>query len=490
MYNKGCVKEIDMWTLVFPRDLYRNLTEFLFSTTPSENGCFLLAGFHKTENNAVILINRIIKPSKDSWNYRKENALEPRSSFINQCVVSADTEGSSLIFVHTHPKAEHPSGFSHIDEKSNDKLFDNLSQILVDKPLGSLVFSRKGVCGVIFDGGTLRSVAKIKVSGNLLDEFSGVGYNTHTSDNVEGKFDRQSRVLGRQGNKKLQKLTVTVVGAGGTGSAVAVQLARMGISKLRLVDMDVIEDTNVPRVYGSSEQDIGKPKVDVLKKHIRMFSSSKIDAIYSDVTDNKALTSITNSDVIFACTDNLTSRSRLNDISIRYMIPLIDVGCRIDLNDDGSISQATVKVQTVTPESACLWCDGTLDGTKILQESLSDKERRDLAREGYYDGVEVQPSIISMTTMSASMAVNKLLCLLGTFGDAYNSRTRIELKDSFIINDTPEVKNGCICRKNRGKVGSRITTQERKTSMSKQRTSLMRSIFKYLRKIRIPWRHP
>ena len=218
--------------------------------------------------------------------------------------------------------------------------------------------------------------------------------------------------------------------------------------------MDVIEETNIPRVYGSGERNIGKSKVDVLKKHIKTISSSKVDAIHSDVTDKETSARITDSDVIFACTDNLTSRSVLNDISIRYLIPLIDVGCRIDLDTDGSIFQATIKVQAVTPDSACLWCKGTLDGKRILQESLSEKEKRDQAREGYHDEIVVQSSIISMTTMSASMAVNKLLCILGTFGDTYNSRTQMELKDSFMIDDAPEIRNHCVCRKNRGKADS------------------------------------
>ena len=478
-----------MWTLVFPGELYRDLNKFLFSTSPSENGCFLLASSHHTENSSVILINRVIKPNKDSWNRSGEDSLEPSTSFINQCVVSAEAEGSSLVFVHTHPNATHPSGFSHIDEKSNSKMFDNLSQILVDIPLGSLVFSRKGVCGVIFADGMLRSVSRIKVSGNLLHEFPGVGYDGHISDSMNKKFDRQMRVLGRQGNKKLQNLSVTVVGAGGTGSAVTVQLARMGVHRMCLIDMDVIEDTNVPRVYGSSEKDVGKPKVDVLKKHIRTFSNSEVDAIYSDVASKEAAMRITDSDVIFACTDNLTSRSILNDISIRYMIPLIDVGCRIDLNSDSSIFQATAKVQTVTPDSACLWCTGTLDGKKILQESLSEKEKQELAREGYHDKIEVQPSIISMTTMSASLAVNKLLCILGTFGDTYSSRTQTELKDSFMVNDTPEIKNDCVCRKNMGRTGSgTIKKEQHGTVMQEKRTGPVSVILRCLRKIRFPRR--
>ena len=444
---------IKMWTVVFPENLYKELNTFLFSTAPCENGCFLLASYHKTTSSSVMLITEVIKPSKDSWNHSGEHSLEPSSSFINQCVVSADTKHSSLIFVHTHPNSLHPSGFSWIDEQSNDRIFANLSQILVNVPLGSLVFSRKGICGVIFHENNLHDVSKIKTIGTTLSEFPGVGFEEKQFEkDTDDKFDRQIRALGKHTQKKLQEMTITIVGTGGTGSPVAVQLAKMGVMKLKLIDMDIIDKTNIPRVYGSNETDVGKPKVKVLKKHIESFSNTKVETIQKDVTDEKILASLIDSDVIFSCTDNLTSRSVLNDVSTQYFIPLIDVGCRIHLNGSNSISQAIAKVQIVTPDSACLWCTDTLDGKIIMQESLSDKEKHDLAKEGYYDDIEKQPSVISLTTMAASMAVTKLLNLLGVFGDDYNTRTQIELKNGFMIDDKPEIKSNCVCQKNRGQV--------------------------------------
>ena len=439
-----------MWTVAFSGEFYKDLVEFLFSTAPYENGCFLLANSYKTKTKSVLLVTDVIKPAKNSWNSSSEHALEPSSSFTNQCVVESDMTESSLIFVHTHPNPHHPPTFSWIDRKSNKRMFANLSSILPDRPLGSLVFSRKGICGVVFDKNKLQSVSKIQIVGNILAKFPGIGFGKERPYNTGTKFDRQSRAFGGKNQQKLQDLAVTIVGTGGTGSAVAVQLARMGIKNLQLVDRDEVDETNIPRIYGSKNTDIGKPKVEVLRKHIRSFSKSKIIAICSDVTDERMLERLIESDVIFACTDNLTSRSVLNDISSKYYIPLIDVGCRIHL-DGGSISQAIAKVQVVTPDSACLWCTGTLDGTAILQESFSEEEKTKLANEGYYTVTEEQPSVISLTTMAASIAVNKLLSIIGVFGEQYSSRTQIELKNEFTINDSLKIQENCTCRKNRGR---------------------------------------
>ena len=444
-----------MWTVTFPEELYKDLVKFLFSTSPYENGCFLLANTYKIKTKSVLLVTKVIKPTKNSWNSSGEHALEPSSSFTNQCVVASDMTESSLIFVHTHPNPYHQSTFSWIDRKSNKKMFANLSDILPDRPLGSLVFSRKGICGVVFDKNKIHGVSKIQIVGNTLSKFRGIGFGKESIRNTETKFDRQIRTFGGQNQQKLQDLVVTVVGAGGTGSAVVVQLARMGIKNLRLVDKDKIDETNLPRVYGSKDADVGKSKVDVLRKHIRTFSKSRVIAMCNDVADEVILERLIESDVIFACTDNLTSRAVLNDISSKYYIPLIDVGCRIHL-DNGSISQAIAKVQVVTPDNACLWCTGTLDGTVILQESLPEEEKTKLANEGYYVVIEKQPSVISLTTMAASMAVNKLLGIIGVFGNQYSSRTQIEIKDGFVINDKPEIQKNCTCRKNRGKGSSKM----------------------------------
>ena len=96
-----------------------------------------------------------------------------------------------------------------------------------------------------------------------------------------------------------------------------------------------------------------------------------------------------------------------------------------------------------------------LNAKTILQESLTKKEKSRLAQEGYYLPIETQPSVISMTTMAASMGINKLLGLLGTFGSQYASVTQIELKDGFMIEENPKVQENCVCHIRKGSAGKR-----------------------------------
>src|SRR5882762_8696093 len=82
------------------------------------------------------------------------------------------------------------------------------------------------------------------------------------AEQIPPLYDRQVRAFGGGIQGVLRGLRVAVVGAGGTGSAVAEQLARLGVGDLLIVDPNVIKDTNLTKVYGSSPADIGQPKAE------------------------------------------------------------------------------------------------------------------------------------------------------------------------------------------------------------------------------------
>ncbi len=81
-------------------------------------------------------------------------------------------------------------------------------------------------------------------------------------------YDRNVRAFGPDVQQTLADLRVGVVGCGGTGSAVAEQLVRLGVRHLTLLDPDVLSENNLTRVYGSSLANVGQPKVHVLKGHL------------------------------------------------------------------------------------------------------------------------------------------------------------------------------------------------------------------------------
>ena len=98
-------------------------------------------------------------------------------------------------------------------------------------------------------------------------------------------LDRTKSMLGEDGIKKLQNASVTIVGVGGVGGEVAVLLARAGVGRLRLIDFDVVDETNINRQAVAYTNTVGKKKTDVLAEIIKKINPNcLVEAISKRLT--------------------------------------------------------------------------------------------------------------------------------------------------------------------------------------------------------------
>ena len=98
-------------------------------------------------------------------------------------------------------------------------------------------------------------------------------------------LDRTKSLLGEDGIKKLQNASVTIVGVGGVGGEVAVLLARAGVGRLRLIDFDVVDETNINRQTVAYTNTVGKKKTDVLAEIIKKINPNcLVEAISKRLT--------------------------------------------------------------------------------------------------------------------------------------------------------------------------------------------------------------
>jgi tRNA A37 threonylcarbamoyladenosine dehydratase len=88
--------------------------------------------------------------------------------------------------------------------------------------------------------------------------------------NYEARFDGIRRLFGADGQDRLSRAHVCVVGVGGVGSWAVEALARTGIGALTLVDFDEICISNVNRQLHAVTGEFGKPKVAVLAERVRL----------------------------------------------------------------------------------------------------------------------------------------------------------------------------------------------------------------------------
>ncbi len=130
--------------------------------------------------------------------------------------------------------------------------------------------------------------------------------------------------VGEEGQQKLLGAKVLLLGAGGLGSPAALYLAAAGVGTLGIVDMDVVDASNLQRQILHNMDRVGERKVDSAKKTITAINPD-VDVVTYDVrfgADN-ILDIIDGYDVIVDGTDNFPTRYLLNDASLLKRIPVV-----------------------------------------------------------------------------------------------------------------------------------------------------------------------
>jgi molybdopterin/thiamine biosynthesis adenylyltransferase/rhodanese-related sulfurtransferase len=130
--------------------------------------------------------------------------------------------------------------------------------------------------------------------------------------------------IGEAGQQKLLESKVLLLGAGGLGSPAAMYLAAAGVGTLGIVDMDVVDSSNLQRQILHNVDRIGERKVDSAKKTLTQLNPD-VDVVTYDVrlgADN-ILDIIDGYDVVVDGTDNFPTRYLLNDASLLERIPVV-----------------------------------------------------------------------------------------------------------------------------------------------------------------------
>lgn len=160
------------------------------------------------------------------------------------------------------------------------------------------------------------------------------------------RYDRQIQHWGKAKQKLLEKAKVTIVGTGGVGSSCAETLCRAGVGKIIVFDDDVISISNLNRQVLYTEKDIGKNKVNVLKRELKKINSSVLVEVHNEKLSLKNKNLILETDLIIDCTDKLKSKLELNKIALSLNKKLIY----------SSAVNRDVRLYVVEKDKACLEC--------------------------------------------------------------------------------------------------------------------------------------
>lgn len=132
--------------------------------------------------------------------------------------------------------------------------------------------------------------------------------------------------IGEQGQQKLLDSSAVVVGCGALGSAAAGLLVRAGVGRVRIVDRDFVELSNLQRqtLFDEADARDSLPKAVAAERKLRaMNSSAAVEGVVADLTPRNALELLTGFSILLDGADNFETRFLLNDAAIRLRVPWI-----------------------------------------------------------------------------------------------------------------------------------------------------------------------
>jgi hypothetical protein len=387
------------------------LARRLLRSSPKEHGAFARLHRVSRDGSERFVLGSLIEVA-EQWEAQEEDALTPSGTMISAAISAAQNARSGIAFIHSHPLDSRPPRLSRIDSKTTLRLGRAVGELL-DGPFASLVVSPGGWGGVLHRDGELREFDRILLAGRRL-----VLYEPSPADLPDTELDdRQRRALGDQHHRVLRRLRVGIVGVGGLGAPVAETLARMGVGALTLVDNDIVEHSNVRRVFAVTREDADRrtAKVDAVSAGLRRIGlATTLRAVNGDVRKPEVLGHLLQCDLLVSATDTQSSRAALTELSVRGAIPLIDVGVRVGVRTTGELDALLFERRIQLPAGPCLWCWQRLDPQRIRLELISDYERDSLQEQGYVTGLpgEPEPSVAALTVSAAGAATTAVLALV------------------------------------------------------------------------------
>ena len=224
---------------------------------------------------------------------------------------------------------------------------------------------------------------------------------------------------GNEAQSLLMRLQFGIVGVGSVGSIVAEALARIGVTRITLIDPDVVEAHNLDRLIHSTTEDIGSLKVDVSREGIQASTTAEtidVISISKPIQTTSAYLAALDCDFLFSCVDRPVARDVLNHIANSHLIPVIDGGVAIEMQTNRDIlSSAHWRAHIISPYHRCLRCNGQYNTSMVVMEldgSLDDPSYvTTLEQENRGFNQNVFPFSMSVASMEINLMIRYIIAL-------------------------------------------------------------------------------
>lgn len=392
-------------SLRIPYFLWQDLESHLFREDGKEHGAVLAVSVSDAPRGCRLLAKKVFwaKDGEDYTETFQRGIYRLSASFVRKSVLQCKAEGMSYLAIHNHGGRDIVS-FSNVDMKSHERGYPALLDILNGGIVGGLVVAENALAGDIwFSKEERRQLERAVIIGETQTQLFPKLAQSAKSLKF---YDRQIRIFGEKGQQVLAEQKVGVVGLGGIGSLLNQYLSRLGVGHIVAIDADRIDTSNLSRLVGAKPRDL---KTGFFKKRAhkvaiaqRVYNegnpNGKFTPLSSNVEYQHIAENLLDCDAIFLAADSMTARLVVNAVCHQYLIPVWQVGTKIQNNGDiFSVSR------NVIPGMSCLYCSSTLiDSGRLADEAKSSHSS------SYIERIPA-PSVITLNGFSASLAVNSYL---------------------------------------------------------------------------------
>lgn len=362
----------------------RELSDRLVRSDGQEDIC--LAIYHPSTGMTRVsaLITAVIPPEPGD-RYVHGNATIT-GEYILRGAEIAQRDESGLVLLHSHPGATKWQFMSEPD-RDTESSYANLVREVTGLPLVGMTLA---TCNNTWsarhwDFGVGKAVdcthsTNVRVIGDRL----AISWNDQIRPPPQ-PTRRQLRTVsawGEQCQADLARRRVLVVGAGSVGLDIVLRLAASGVSKIMVMDFDVVRPHNLDRLVGAKPRDaeLLRPKNFVARREGLSAATAEkpqIEVSNLSICEPDGLKLALDHDLIFSCVDRPWPRAVLNSLAYSDYIPVIDGGIGIDSFEDGRMRNATWRSHVIRPMRPCLICNEQLDVSQVTldrQGLLDDPE--------------------------------------------------------------------------------------------------------------------
>lgn len=438
---------------------YKKLQKHLFPGDDKEAVALALCGRSIYEGNHTLCVQEILLIPYELCFERRGDFVHWPTDLINPLLEKSLGKKLAIVKIHSHPGVSEEGlfyeHFSEIDNESDNLLFKSIHAWLDDDlPHAScIMLPDKRIFGRFFN---------VKLETEKIHQVSVIGSNieiwNYSDDSNQMNEDAQIRNMQTFGEKTirtLNKLKIGVVGCSGTGSPTIEQLKRLGVGELVLIDPDFVDFLNLNRILGSTIEDAKskEKKVNIMKRSINEVGlGTKVTSYCSHILTNETVKALAECDILFGCVDGAEGRHVLNLISSYYIIPLFDMGVKLDADGQGGINGIYGSVHYIQPNGSSLLSRGQYNIEALKSEGIKRTNNEEFERNKYLaEVIKSSPAVISINMQVSAIAINDFLARIHPYRNISNEdidAVRVLFSDCStypeILNETCPVFNNYV----------------------------------------------